>query len=317
MANTSNDGFATDGQISANAVEAIVPNFSELSPNSQCMSFGVYDESRGAQWLSNRSISYAFNYDTSLYNSYFSESQEESHRYRTAPALITHDMTYHQPYCQLDTTFHESNTSSENGQIATNDDSVGAYPENNSNILTSQRNSGSDEEIQRINPLLPSMRNGRNIFAEVLLRNVYSESENNNSGTDILPCNANDTYMQFNKPLTNNSDISSHSSCSSSPSDLSAINGDLNSKSTVIRYLSEGSYPGTASHLKYFADNGLQSSTPQNPNPSFLANQTSLSSNGLTLSPEDRNGSLVGTGYTSVIVEAQHYQHFASSGYVQ
>lgn len=277
------------------------------------MSFGVYDESRGTQGLSNRSISYTFNYDNSLYNSYLCESQEENHRYRTAPALITHDMTYHQPYCQL------YPTTPENGQILTNDDSVGTYAENNSNILSSsQRNSGSDEEIQRINSLIPSMRNGRNIFAEVLLRNVYSESDNNNSGTDIMSCNTNETFMQFGKPLTNGSDISSHSSCSSSPSDLSAINGDLNSKSSVIRYLSEGSYPANPSHLKYFADNGLQSgTTPQNPNPSFLANQTNVSSNSLTLSPEDRNGSLVGTGYTSVIVEAQHYHQFASSGFVQ
>lgn len=294
-----------------------MPNLSELSSSNQCVSFGVYDEGRGGQWLANRSIGYAFNYDNTLYNPYFTESQEESHRYRTAPALITHDMTYHQPYCQLDTPFPESNTSSENGQIQTNEDSAGAYVENLSNGLNSHNN-GSDEEIQRINSIIPSIRNGRNIFAEVLLRNVYSEPTDNCSATEAMVCNATDSYMQFTKPVVTASDVSSTSSCSSSPSDLSAINGDLNGKSTVIRHLSDGIYPANASHLKYLSENGVQSgSTPQIVSSAFLENQTNVSSNGLSLSPEDRSGLLVGTGYTSVIVEAQHYQPFPASGFVQ
>ncbi|CAG2164879.1 unnamed protein product [Oppiella nova] len=313
--NTSNDNtFTTDGHtISTADTGAIVPNFSELNAN-QCMNFGVYDE-RANQWtgLNPRSLSYAFNYDNSLY--YFGEHED---RYRaTAPALIAHDITAYQPYCPLETAFHESNPSPDNGAQnghipAPEDSSVRGYTEGNLNVL---RNGSPDDDIQRINPLLPSMRNGKNIFAEVLLRNVYSDADNNNSadmlstttaGTGI---NGNDTLMPYGKPIAIASDISSNSSSSSS--DISAINTDANGKGSVIKYLSDGTaYTTAASHLKYFADHSPPGAAQQHPNSSFLSH----SSVGL----EDREASLgaVGSPYTSVIVEAQHYQPFAS-GYVQ
>ncbi|CAG2105866.1 unnamed protein product [Medioppia subpectinata] len=318
--NTSNDNFVADVPIPVPTDAAIVANFSELNAN-QCMNFGVYDE-RASQWTINRSLNYAFNYDNSLYTSYFSE-HEDNHRYRAtgaAPtALITHEMPY-QPFCQLDALVHESNASPENGHnsghqlLTTAEDSVvRAYSnDNNMNVLSAQRSSGSDDEIQRMSTLLPSMKttNGKNIFAEVLLRNVYSEADGSHNGVDMLSVNGNDTLMPYVKPLAITSDISSNSSSSSSPSDLSAINADLNSKSTVIRYLSDGTtaYTTNAS-LKYFSDNS-DTGSATHPNPSFLSqtNSTSLT--------EDREGSLTGSPYTSVIVEAQHYQHFAS-GYVQ
>jgi antitoxin component YwqK of YwqJK toxin-antitoxin module len=263
---------------------------------------GLYED-RGTQWSVNRSITYPFNYENSLYNSYFNE-HEENNRYRAGPTLLTHDLSYHQNYCQLDS-FHESTTSSENGQISGNDETVRNYTENHSSVLSTHRNTNSDEEMQRINASIPSLRNGRNIFAEVLLRNTYSENDNNVS-TDLIAGNTNDHFLQNPKTISNTSDISSNSSCSSSPADLSAMNGDPNGKSTVIRYLNEGSF----SQLKYYSDNTQSGSTT-----TFLQNQTDVS-NSANLNNE-QNASSTGSPYTSVIVDAQQYQHFASNTYVQ
>ncbi len=271
------------------------------------MNTGLYENTdRGTQWSVNRSITYPFNYENSLYNSYFNE-QEENNRYRAGPNLLTHDLSYHQNYCQLDS-FHESTTSSENGQISGNDETVRNYTENHSSVLSTHRNTNSDDELQRMNASIPSIRNGRNIFAEVLLRNTYSENDNNVS-TDLITGNTNDRFLQNPKTISNTSDISSNSSCSSSPADLSAMNGDPNGKSTVIRYLNEGSF-NSASHLKYYSDNAQPGS-----NATFLQNQTDVSnSNNLN---NEQNGSSTGSPYTSVIVDAQQYQHFASNAYVQ
>jgi len=281
-------------------MDGIVSNFNEINSNQY---LGLYDD-RGTQWSVNRPIAYPFNYEN---YSYFNE-QEENHRYRTATTLVTHDVPYHQPYCQLDT-FHDSTTSPENGQIPANDQTVRAYPENHSSVLTAHRDTNPDEEMQRINASIPSMRNGRNIFAEVLMRNVYSDNDNNVS-TDLIPGNTNDHFLQNPKTISNTSDISSNSSCSSSPADLSAMNGDPNGKSTVIRYLNDGSF-STASHVKYFNNNSNNSTQQSSTSAAFLQNQTDVSD------VNHQNTSLTGSPYTSVIVDAQQYQHFASTSYVQ
>jgi hypothetical protein len=269
---------------------------------------GLYED-RGTQWSVNRSITYPFNYENSLYNSYFNE-HEENNRYRAGPTLLTHELSYHQNYCQLDS-FHESTTSSENGQISGNDETVRNYTENNSSLLSTHRNTNSDEEMQRMNASIPSIRNGRNIFAEVLLRNTYSENDNNVS-TDLIAGNTNDHFLQNPKTISNTSDISSNSSCSSSPADLSAMNGDPNEKSTVIRYLNEGSFSSAinASHLKYYSDNA-QPGSGSTDSTTFLQTDVSNSAN------NEQNGSSTGSPYTSVIVDAQQYQHFVSNTYVQ
>ncbi|XP_054163404.1 protein single-minded-like isoform X2 [Oppia nitens] len=394
-ANTSNDNnnyVSNGGHITSSSLanDPIVVNFNELNASvgvgvgaNQCMNFCVYDDRTTAnQWPSiNRPLSYAFNYDNnSMYNTYFNDNEDGVQRFRSAPAppqptsaLIAHNDIQYQAYCPMDTTtttmvFQDCTEGLSNGSLTT----TGLNSDNSVVVRTysdgmQQNDCSSDNDIQRINSLMKS--GGRNIFAEVLLRNTYTDITDSTSigvaaasGADMLLVNGavNDTLMQFDKPLViNASDISSTTSSSTSTSssstsppmaDLSAITADHHmnghKSGTVIRYLSDGTAYTTssASHLKYFHDTNscdsqlgigpLTAITPitpingcslaQHPTNSlpYLQNQANTAmSTSATLGGDDRlddgtvnDGS--DTPYTSVIVEAQHYQHFAS-GFVQ
>lgn len=328
----STESFTPENQISN--IDGIQSNFNDPYAN-----LGVFDE-RGSSWaVSRSSVTYPFIYETPSFAAYCSE-QEDDQRFRTSAPLVPHEMTYTQPYCQLNT-FHESNASTpEDGNHMTRDEETRVY--NNENIIAPQA-INSEEEMrtasESLSESLPSMRNGRNIFAEVLLRSVYTEGDARSvypegdarsvypEGED--PVNpdliqgSNDSFLQnATKTMSTTSEISSNSSCSASPTDLSAINGDPTGKSTVIRFLNDGSY-NTSHGSKYYCESAAQQHSSSSPPPSsssaasiqktFLTNRNQVPAS-VNLSSDQASS---GTGYTSVIVDAQQYQHFSAANFVQ